>query len=248
MSVNQTLKVNRVPIISIDEIVRKMNQGLTEPYLCKADDGNTYVVKSNNATYAGLVKEWVVAHLGKEFGLPIPSFKIAWLDDTLLRYSEYNIEGGYCFASYYHPNIQEITYNQINGLDTWLLKDLFMFDYWVKNNDRNLSQYGGNANFFFDQRTKQPFVLDHNLSFSDDFDLAAHMAQHVGASRWEGLDLVDMQHYEKKFENAFSVVDNAIKTIPDEWLEQYAEEWIDSELLSVLDRYKYDEFWEGIKK
>ncbi|NOJ26212.1 hypothetical protein F0238_26290 [Vibrio coralliilyticus] len=225
-----------------------MKQGLTEPYLCKADDTNTYVVKSSNATYAGLVKEWVVAHLGKEFGLPIPSFKIAWLDDALLQYNDYNIEAGYCFASHYHPNIQEITFNQIEGLSPNLLKDLFIFDYWVKNNDRNLTQYGGNANFFFDQKTQEPFVLDHNLSFSEDFDLNAHIGQHVGASNWEGLDLVDRQHYEKKFVKAFSVVDNAIDTIPDDWLERYSKETIGNEILSVLERYKDDEFWEGIKK
>ncbi|MGY5537986.1 HipA family kinase [Vibrio brasiliensis] len=234
--------------ISIDEIVRKMRQGLTEPYLCKADDKNTYVVKSSNATYAGLVKEWVVAHLGKQFGLPVPSFKVAWLDDSLVQYNDYNIESGYCFASHYHPNIQEITFNQIEGLDRDLLKDLFMFDYWVKNNDRNLTQHGGNANFFFDQSTQEPFVLDHNLAFSNDFDLNAHINQHVGSASWNGLDLVDREHYEKKFENALGVVNNAINTIPQDWLERYSKEKIDSEIVAVLDKYKDDDFWEGIKK
>lgn len=237
-----------MPEISINEIVRKMRQGLTEPYLCKADDGNSYVVKSSNATYAGLVKEWIVAHLGQEFSLPIPQFKVAWLDDNLLKYTEFNLDSGYCFASLYHPNIQEITFNQIGRLNQDLLKDLFVFDYWIKNNDRNLTQYGGNANFFFDQKTQEPFVLDHNLSFSTDFDLNAHIVQHVGAYCWQGLDLVDRQHYEKKFEKAFSVVNNAIKTIPEDWLDMYSQDKIDSEIKSVLNKYRDDEFWEGIKK
>ncbi|MFV0575553.1 MAG: HipA family kinase [Vibrio sp.] len=51
--------------ISIDEIIRKMNQGLTEPYLCRADDNRKYVVKGSNALCSGLVKEWLVAHLGR---------------------------------------------------------------------------------------------------------------------------------------------------------------------------------------
>lgn len=234
--------------VSIEEIIRKMKQGLTQPYLCNADDHNSYVVKGSNATCAGLVKEWIVAHLGEEFGLPIPPFKIAWLDHALVQYNSFDIEAGYCFASLYKPNIQEITFNQIEGLNKNLLKDLFVFDYWIKNNDRNLTQYGGNANFFFDQGSKDAFVLDHNLSFANDFDLQAHKTQHVGSCCWEGLDLVDRQHYEKKFEKAYSVVDNAVKNIPDDWLERYPEERIDEEIRSVLSEYKNEEFWEGIKK
>ena len=61
-----------------------MAQGRTNPYLCKGDDGKQYVVKGSSATCAGLVKEWIVAHLAKDFGLPIPDFKIAWLDHDLV--------------------------------------------------------------------------------------------------------------------------------------------------------------------
>lgn len=225
-----------------------MNQGLTEPYLCKGDDQQNYVVKGSNATPAGLVKEWIVAHLGKEFGLPIPPFKIAWLDDALVQYNSFDIEAGYCFASEYQSRIQEITFNQIESLDKALLKDLFMFDYWIKNNDRNLTQYGGNANFFFDQKTKKPYVLDHNLSFASDFNLDAHINQHVGSYCWEGLDLVDREHYEKKFEKSLAVVDNAVNSLPEDWVDRYPEERIEQDIRSVLHEFRNDKFWEGIKK
>ena len=72
-----------------------MAQGRTNPYLCEGDDGKQYVVKGSSATCAGLVKEWIVAHLAKHFGLPIPDFKIAWLDDELVEFGTFDLEDRY---------------------------------------------------------------------------------------------------------------------------------------------------------
>lgn len=223
-----------------------MSQGYTEPYLCNADDNKTYVVKSSNTLCSGLVKEWIVAHLGVAFDLPIPPFKIAWLDDVLLEYSNYGIEPGFCFASEYQANIQEITFHQLGFTPGELLRNLYVFDYWIKNNDRNLTKCGGNPNFFYNQVNHQPIVLDHNLSFDTDFDIGKHRFSHVGKSEWRGLDLIDREFYELKFENSMKVIDNAITQIPEDWLENYSLDRIDSEIINVLNEYKLDAFWRGL--
>jgi len=197
---------------------------------------------------AGLVKEWLVAHLGEAFGLPIPPYKVAWVDDLLVKYGDFDIDAGYCFASEYQANIQEITFNQLNSVPKSILRDLFVFDYWIRNNDRALTIHGGNANFFYDQITKETFVLDHNLSFDEEFSIENHTEQHVGAVEWSGFDLIDRQTYEIKFEKAMEVVDNAICKIPEEWLEHYSLATIEEEVVKVLNEYKTNEFWEGIEK
>jgi hypothetical protein len=233
-------------VIEILKITRMMAQGRTNPYLCEGDDGKQYVVKGSSATCRGLVKEWIVAHLAKSFGLPIPDFKIAWVDDLLVEYSSFDLEAGYCFASSYKPNIQEITYNQIQKVPKQLLRDLFIFDYWIQNNDRNLTEKGGNPNFFLEQKTKETCVVDHNLAFADDFKIDEHKEQHVSSGSWDGLDLVDKDTYTEKFQNALQDIDNIISEIPEEWLEMYPIDTIRTEITLVLQKFLDEPFWEDI--
>ncbi|MGF1751046.1 HipA family kinase [Vibrio cionasavignyae] len=236
-------------MIAIEKIERELKQGRTRPLLCLADDGKRYVVKGANTSRGELVKEWIVGHLALRFGLPIPPFKIAWLDDILTEYSPLNINSGYCFASEFQRNIQDVTFSQLKKLETSELKDIYMFDYWIRNNDRNLTEFGGNPNLFFEQSTKQLFVLDHNLAFDNDFDLDSHKTLHACASVGKELDLVDRQHYEQKFTDAMTVIPDAIKTLPNDWLETdtFTLDSINAEIIVRLELFKSADFWEGIK-
>ena len=72
-------------MLEIVEIIRPAVQGQTTPFLCNADDGNTYYVKGYAASVAGLMKEWLGANLAKAFGLPVPPFEIALLDSRLVE-------------------------------------------------------------------------------------------------------------------------------------------------------------------
>lgn len=136
--------------ICITHVLREMKQGRTTPYLCKDDEDRQHIVKGENATIAGLVREWICAVIGTEFGLPIPDFSVAWADTPFQRKRdlfEYN------FASCFVENIQDVTPSILKGLNQDLLNDLYMFDYWILNADRNLTEHGGNPNFFVHQKT-----------------------------------------------------------------------------------------------
>ncbi len=61
-------------MLELIEIHKKLEQGATEPYLCTANDGEKYIVKGNTALARGRICEYVCAHIGKSFGLPIPNF------------------------------------------------------------------------------------------------------------------------------------------------------------------------------
>ncbi len=231
--------------IDVVQVTRQTNQGMTTPYICKGDDQKGYVVKGCKATRRGLVNEWVVAYLARAFGLPIPNFKKAYVDDALLAigYELYN----YNFASEFQPSIQDVRYSQLENISPKLLKDLYIFDYWVKNNDRCLTQNGGNPNFFLHQGTNEPFVIDHNLSFDESFCVEKHRDLHVGTSVWYGLDLVDKQHYEHRFSEALNVFDSAMLSMPDEWFELESKDSIRSKIEVVLREYEHDSFWEALR-
>ncbi|MGR2704699.1 HipA family kinase [Vibrio campbellii] len=232
--------------ICITHVLREMKQGRTTPYLCKDDEDRQHIVKGENATIAGLVREWICAVIGTEFGLPIPDFSVAWADTPFQRKRdlfEYN------FASCFVENIQDVTPSILKGLNQDLLNDLYMFDYWILNADRNLTEHGGNPNFFVHQKTGYPYVIDHNLAFDSDFDIENHKSLHVCApyKKWVDLFEIERARYEGMFAKSLEALDNAIKLIPDEWLERYSLDDIELEIKPILKRFESEEFWEAIK-
>ena len=59
--------------ITIMEIKRRSEQGVTRPFLCRGDDGRWYWVKGNGAGKLALCREWIAGRIAQLMGLPIPS-------------------------------------------------------------------------------------------------------------------------------------------------------------------------------
>ena len=70
----------------IIEVWERAEQGHANAYHCGADDGHSYYVKSQGATWRGLVCEWVAARLALVFGLPIAPFAQVSLDDGFAQF------------------------------------------------------------------------------------------------------------------------------------------------------------------
>lgn len=236
-------------MIELISIIRQMKQGVTGPFLCEANNGQKYVAKGAKATKSGLVKEWICAHLCRGFGLPIPDFQLIYVDQLLVEYGYEDLGSGICFASEYIENIQEVTFSQQIKMSEQLLRDLFVFDYWIKNEDRSLSPLGGNPNLFIHPKTEVIYVLDHNLSFDLDFNLDRFKQGHIGTSCWDkGQNFFDKQFYEGKFSNSIATLGIAINSLPEEWLELFDLHRIEQQITVVLEKYKYADFWEGIHR
>lgn len=56
----------------ITRIIRRSNQGATQPFICQADDGKTYYVKGKSASIGERIREWIGANLAMAFGLNVP--------------------------------------------------------------------------------------------------------------------------------------------------------------------------------
>lgn len=226
-----------------------MKQGQTKPYLCQATDDELYVVKGDSANCDGLTKEWIAAHLAKAFGLNIPNFCLVHIDpdfdrDNKLNYSDNET----CFASSYIQGTTEVDINSISQFEQRAIRDLFLFDYWILNDDRNLTIEGGNPNLFVHPNHDTPFVLDHNLAFSSDFNLNTFKNIHLGAKIWrESVDLLVKEEYTPRIEKALSTLDKAIKSLPPEWVANYSLSSIQNEITLPLQRFQHSNFWEDIK-
>lgn len=54
----------------ITEIISRSDQGRTQPFLYRGEDGLEYFVKGRHAGLRSLCSEWVAARLAQAFGLP----------------------------------------------------------------------------------------------------------------------------------------------------------------------------------
>lgn len=235
------------PMIEITEIVRPFEQGSTRPFLCVAEDGKKYVVKGQAATRRQLIAEYVCAHLAKRFGLPIPNFDIAYIDSSLIRYNEDakdSLGEGEAFASEFINGLQEVNYQLMMKHGSSLAADLFLFDLWVRNDDRTLSIKGGNPNLFYQSAEERFWALDHNLAFDGDFEFNDFKAHHLGTYAWEQkLDSFSSELYQNRVKKCFTELDKIFSLIPDEW--RPTDDFLEHIRL-LLGQINNNNFWERI--
>lgn len=181
------------------EIIRRIREGSTEPFLCRCDDGFMYVVKSMpTMPRRQLVAEFISACLVRDIGLPFPEFTIVYVPEELLEFSpdlRKQIEAGYAFASRYIENAVSLSFAQSRNNDIIPLNDqkmIYVFDRWIINVDRTLTDKGGNINMLLDVKDNRYYLIDHNLAFDQNAtlrDFNEHVFSHL-TRNWE-IDMVD---------------------------------------------------------
>jgi hypothetical protein len=212
-------------VINIVEIIKPADQGRTTPFLCKASDGNTYYVKGHAATVAGLMKEWLGAHLAHSFGLPVPSFQIAFVDSELVSgfggKAVSELKGGFVFASQKVPSATELKYETQKLITANLKLSLLIFDLWVENEDRTLTENGGNPNLLWRSDNSTLYVIDHNLIFDKDFSKANFWSTHVFKDMVcnKQDDVVEKMDFEARMNKALACWQSAWDNMPKTWLE-----------------------------
>lgn len=210
-------------MLEIIEIIRPADQGRTTPFLCVGSDGQQYFVKGYAAANRGLIREWMGANLAKAFGLAVPDFQLAYLDQELSDAYEgkasSEIRGGYVFASRLVSSVTELKFTNTAQIDRFTRLSVFLFDLWVENEDRTLSDLGGNPNLLWKADESQLYVIDHNLIFDPAFDRVQFWDTHVFKSEYKQDDLVDQQNFEIRMKGALDSWQSAWDKVPLEWLE-----------------------------
>lgn len=240
--------------LSAVEIVKRLDGGITRPFLCGCDDGKKYVVKGlPHLPRKELIAEWVCAHLTHALQLPFPSFAKIWVDDGLVKYrTDWNadLKEGWAFGCEFIEHAMPITFTQAHTkIDEINQKLIYLFDIWTKNSDRTLSPKGeGNVNIIYDVGNSRFFLIDHNQSFAHDCAIM-EFRTHVFSSDYRKWihDLADRQHNEDLLSSTLIAFDNACDAIPDEWRldgdeHQQHIEFMKQTLLRVND----DLFWRDV--
>ncbi|MEE9338711.1 MAG: HipA family kinase [Methylococcaceae bacterium] len=214
-------------ILEIIEIIKPAKQGITTPFLCRASDNCYYYIKWGSATVAGLIREWIGANLAKEFGLPVPSFQIAYLEPQLASCysSSPQLKGGYVFASKRVNSVCELKYDTALNIDVSMKALVLLFDLWVENADRTLSEKGGNPNLLWKSNSSEMYVIDHNLIFDEEFSVADFRETHVFNAILKNCqdDLVQQLNIEVRLKKSLACWQLAWGKIPKEWIDENKE-------------------------
>ena len=249
---NYSFIIKGVILINIVEIQQQMVQGMTKPWLCVGDDGKKYVVKRLNAGIHGCISEWVAGNLGRKFGLNIPDLVLVSIDECILEYDsnlQMELGAGIAFASRFQDGLNEVNYEGLTQANKDRLIELYIFDYWIKNDDRTLTEKGGNPNLYQNLTSKELVVFDHNLAFATDFNLAVFKDTHVASFLLKGqADLfqqpINRQEYELRLGGAFAELDEILSTIPQEWKEELQDGAGEFDRLRlILSHFNTDDFW-----
>jgi hypothetical protein len=240
--------------IEIEEVIRRSEQGVTQPYICRGANGKTYFVKGKGAGYNSLQKEWIAGGLALRMGLPIAPFNQVVVARELYEAGRTANLGdlgfGILFGSENIPSSSEISFVNVSAISNETKRDIAAFDWWAKNGDRTISQSGGNPNILWSESQEKPFIIDHNLAFDDSVTLNSLLKSHIFASSLEEIrDQPSLQgEYEEKFESALTGLDIIIGSIPSRW--HYVDEAESVEVSfstdfarAVLQRHRTSGFW-----
>jgi len=172
---------------TIVEVLGRAEQGITRPFLCRADDGQLYYVKGRDAGQRSLCCEWVGGNLARDFGLPVPEFVIAEVPAALVTESRHpeiqDLGAGLVFASGAVENSREITWTEASACAKHLKARILLFDWWVRNEDRSLGEAGGNPNLLVTGGGAEAeiWVFDFNLAFDSSFSKESFWQHHIFA-------------------------------------------------------------------
>lgn len=208
-------------MIVINEVVRRSNQGVTRPYICRDEIGRQLWVKGRSWSVRELAAEWVCACLARAWGLPLAGFDLVSVSPELVSFSAVpeiaSLGSGIGFGSFNAVGAAELDHGDIESIDPELRADILLFDYWVRNGDRILGEKGGNPNLLWIVQESQLVIIDHNMAFETGFSTSDFMRNHVFG---ESLALWRPEFRELRHKKLLAIVGqlpDILSSVPEEW-------------------------------
>lgn len=195
----------------------------------------------------------ICGHLGKAFGLPVAPFEIVEVPPELLAIDSAlkldDLGAGPAFGSR-QQHVTEITMETASEVPDGLRRDVLLFDWWIKNDDRKLSERGGNPNLFWEPNDRELVVIDHNVALESDLILGEFLKYHIfkdEAGQTFG-DFIRRDEYTIRLSSALEQWERIRSGIPPEWL------FLDAEMIdpislnldavrTLLEQFRSDSFW-----
>lgn len=223
----------------VTQLIRRVEQGITRPFLCKASDSHHYYVKSPKAAgHDAVCKEWLAARIASEWGLPLPACVILTvpmeLFEGLLSSEHRELGHGDVFGSREIPQHQDITVlNEATHLDPKQAAEILLFDWWLLNSDRSMTESGGNSNLIWSSTEKKLYIIDHNNAFDQELLADSFWNTHIFRNYRSQWDNSFQRLMTPKMERIVKHMDEYWQELPERWL------FLDSDLMTPT-RFQFD--------
>ena len=213
-----------MPVL-ITELLDRADTGVSvKPFFCKTDSNREIYVKPAGALAESLIAEWIGGRLAQLMGLPCPDIDIV---EVLKQLSDANrnpdwsdFKPGIGFGSYYlGATFRDLQSSDLRHLNVVELSEAYLFDYWIKNEDRKMGPTAGNPNTLVHYDRDEFCLIDHDNAFDPEFSLSQFLQLHIGRQGKE-LWLLEAtrQRWSEKAAAALSELDDIWRELPEEWV------------------------------
>jgi len=238
-------------MVQIVEIMGRSKQGNTQPFICKGDDEKVYFVKGMGAGRRSQVCEWIAGNLALQCSLPVAPFCLVVVPEELVgdQLSYKDLGAGLAFGSVRQIST-ELNYAGIESIPDDIQRAVLAFDWWVRNEDRTLSESGGNPNLLWSPDREELIVIDHNQAFDPKFAVEEFLNYHVFSMVSHSLfnDVLYRDEFAALFQSVLNSWQAICDTIPEEWFYADAEMTVSADfsldaIFNILERCTQDNFW-----
>ena len=239
-------------MVEIVEVIRRSDQGVTQPFICRDENGRQLWVKGRAWAPRQLVSEWICAELARLWKLPVADYSLVSVSSELIDLSAVreisSLGSGIGFGSVHAEGAVELDYADVEKIDEHLRAEILLFDYWINNGDRVLGSAGGNPNLLWQPHAEQLVIIDHNSAFAHEFSNSEFFQNHVfrdSLTLWSH-ELRERQH--KKLLEFLDCLPDIWRAVPEEWFADDELTGFSAELnrmKNILHRVKENEesFW-----
>lgn len=210
-----------IEIIAIEGRTEE-NNGVSRPFRCIGEDGAEYFVKLKNAGFTQLVKEWIAGRLAQEMGLTAAEIAQVRIVPELIKGDkelETELGHGVAFGSRRVEPAERLALAFVPDDPDGTLSRILLFDWWIRNCDRVLTETGGNPNLLWQLDPGRVVVFDHDNAFDETFDHELFWNYHAlraHRSAWEPAKRAEMTAW---LAAGAACLDRLWDELPEEWLQ-----------------------------
>jgi hypothetical protein len=209
-----------IDIIAIEGRTEESN-GVSRPFRCIGEDEAEYFVKLKNIGWKHLVKEWIAGRLAQEMGLHAAAIAQVRIPAELVAGDaelESELGHGVAFGSRRVAPAERLAIAFVPEDPDGSLSRILLFDWWIRNSDRSLTETGGNPNLLWEIDPGRVVVFDHDNAFDGDFDPGHFWQYHALRAHRSAWEPVRRQEMTAWLASGATCLDRLWDELPEDWL------------------------------